>query len=78
MRSRPERTVAVGAASDSATLDPQVRRPRQNALCEGQDAFYVEFIEFDGVSVDLCEREVLAQPVSLPLVRVEVDGLRHR
>ncbi|MBF8300556.1 MAG: hypothetical protein HW394_926, partial [Acidobacteria bacterium] len=32
-------------------------------------AFYVEFIEFDGVSVDLRERELLAQPVSLPLVR---------
>jgi hypothetical protein len=29
-------------------LDPQVRRPWQDTLCEGEDAFYVEFIEFDG------------------------------
>ena len=28
------------------------------------------------MSVDLCERELLAEPVPLPLVRVEVDRLR--
>ena len=39
---------------------------------ERQDAFYVEFFEFDGMSVDLRERELLAQPVSLPLVRLQI------
>ena len=58
------------------SLNPQVRRPRQNTFCEGEDALYVELIELHGVSVDLRERELLAQPVALPLVRVEVDRLR--
>ena len=34
------------------------------------------FFEFDGVLVDLCERELLAQLVSLPLVRVQVNRFR--
>ena len=34
-------------------LHPQVRGARQNALCEGQDAFYVELFELVGVLVDL-------------------------
>ena len=52
-------------------LYPQIRRPRQNALCERQDALYVEFFDFDSVSVDLCERELLTQLGALPLVGVQ-------
>jgi len=32
---------------------------RQNAFCERQDAFYVDFVDRLGVPVDLGERQVL-------------------
>ena len=57
-------------------LHPEVRRPRQNAFCERQDALHVEFLKVDGMFVDLRERELLAEPVSLPLVARQVDRFR--
>ena len=54
-------------------MDPEVRRARQNALCEGQDAFYVHFFELGGVPVHLHERELLAQLVAMPVVPLDVD-----
>jgi hypothetical protein len=37
-------------------LHPQVRRPRQNTFCEGQDALYIDFLDCGGVFVDLRQR----------------------
>jgi hypothetical protein len=56
-------------------LHPQVRGTRQHALCEGQDALYVELFEFAGVLVDLQQRELLAQLVFVTVIRVDVDRL---
>jgi len=39
---------------------PQVGGARQNAFCERQDAFHVEFIELTRVTVDPRERELPA------------------
>jgi PAS domain S-box-containing protein len=43
---------------------------RGKTLCEGQDAFHVEFLEQVEVPVDIEQRELLAQPVIL------VGGIR--
>ena len=59
-------------------LHPQVRRPRQDALCEAQNALHVELSEFVGVLVDLQERELLAQLVFVAVVRVDVDRLSKK
>ncbi len=55
-------------------LHPQVGGARQNAFCERQDAFYVEFIELAGVPVNPGERELLAQLLGVTVVRLDVDG----
>jgi hypothetical protein len=54
-------------------LDPQIGSARQNAFCERQDAFYVEFLKLAGVTVDACERELLAEFLGVTVVRVDVD-----
>ena len=42
-------------------LHPQVGGAREDAFCERQDAFYVEFIEWARVRDDWRERELLAE-----------------
>ena len=54
-------------------LHPQVGGARQNAFCKRQDAFYVEFFEQAGVTVDPGERELLAQFLGVTVVRFYVD-----
>jgi hypothetical protein len=54
-------------------LHPEVAGARQNAFCERQDAFHVEFIELARVTVDPKERELLAQFLGVAVVRVDVD-----
>jgi hypothetical protein len=56
-----ERTVVGTAVAVEWGLDQEVGGARQNALCEGQDAFYVEFLKLAGVPFDPNERELLAQ-----------------
>jgi hypothetical protein len=56
-------------------VTPEVCRPRQNAFCEREDAFYVEFFELAGVTVDPRERELLAQLLGVAVVRLDVDRL---
>jgi hypothetical protein len=46
---------------------------RQDAFCERQDAFHVEFIELAGVTVYPGERELLAQFLGVTVVRLDVD-----
>jgi hypothetical protein len=50
-------------------LYPQVGGARQNAFCERQDAFDVEFFDLAGVTVDPSEREFLAQFLGVALAR---------
>ena len=47
---------------------------RQNPFSEGRDALYVEFIDGLGVTVDLGERQFLAQLVALPAVPGDALG----
>ena len=54
-------------------MDPQVGGARQDAFCERQDALYVEFFELAGMTVDPCERELLAKFLGVAVVRVDVD-----
>lgn len=54
-------------------LHPQVRRPRQDALSEGQKALHVKFFQLLGLSVDLCEGQFLADLVALAFVGALVD-----
>jgi hypothetical protein len=54
-------------------VHPQVRGPRQDTLCERQDALDVDLFELRGVTVDLRQRLLLAQPVFLTVVRIDVD-----
>lgn len=57
-------------------LHPHVCGARQDAFCERQDVLLgVEFVDRLGVVVDLCERQLLAQPVALPFVALGVDRL---
>ena len=56
---------------------PQIRRARQNTLRERENPFYVEFFKLRGVSVDLSQRQFLAQAIALAFVCVQVDGLRE-
>jgi hypothetical protein len=55
------------------SLDPEVGGARQNAFCERQDAFHVEFFELSGVTVDPRERELLVQLLGMAVVRFDVD-----
>ena len=54
-------------------LHPEVTGPRQNAFCEREDAFYVEFFELVGVAVDPRKRELLAQLLCVSVVSFDVD-----
>ena len=70
---RPEKTVVGTVDAARATLAPKVGGTRENAFCERQDALYVEFIELAGVTVDPCERELVAQFLGVAVVGVDVD-----
>jgi hypothetical protein len=50
---------------------------RNNTLRKRENPFYVEFFQLRGVSVDLSQRQFLAQSVALAFVRVEVYRLRE-
>ena len=54
-------------------LHPQIDGARQNAFCEREDAFHVEFFELAGVTVDPDERELFAQFLGVAVVRLDVD-----
>ena len=54
-------------------MHPEVGGARQNAFCERQDAFHVEFFELAGVTVNSRERELLAQFLGVAVVRFDVD-----
>ena len=54
-------------------MHPEVGGARQNAFCERQDALHVEFFELAGVPVDPRERQLLAEPLGVAVVRLDVN-----
>ena len=54
-------------------LNPEVGCARQNAFCERQDAFHVEFFELAGVTVDPRKRQPLPQFLGMAVVGLDVD-----
>jgi hypothetical protein len=51
------------------------RRPRQNTLGEAQNAFHIEFLELVGMSINLSERQLFAQPIALAFIRRFIDRM---
>jgi hypothetical protein len=54
-------------------LHPEIGGTGQDPLRERQAAFHVEFIELRGVLGDPRQRELLAQPLGVPVVGPDVD-----
>lgn len=73
MRLPAGRTAAAGAVVDPERLAPTGPRCAEERAQRTPDAFHVHFFELRGVLVNLEQRHLLAHPVCVAIVSVDVD-----